>query len=288
MGNTAVAFVMLLWLLRPVMPLREQPVLRIDMISVGDGSCYVLRSGGSTVVFDAGSSSDLNAGRRSIIPAMRRLGVRSIDAIAVTHANLDHYSAVLELVNEFEVGEVLVTPQFLHASQANPVGSVAFVVNGVTDKGVPVSAATAGLQRRIGECTWTWLHPGAGDTFKKVNDESMVVRVECAGRSVLLCGDIQREAMAMLMGPADRPNDMIDADIVELPHHGSHTEIAEFFIQRVSPIVAMQSTAWKRWQNDAWGPSLAHAERLVTACDGACWIEIDHDGSIRTGRFLQP
>ena len=34
--------------------------LRLDMLAVGDGSCYVLRSGGSTVVFDAGSASDLD------------------------------------------------------------------------------------------------------------------------------------------------------------------------------------------------------------------------------------
>src|SRR5207247_576105 len=95
-------------------------LLRIDMIAVGDGSCYVLRSGGHAMVFDAGSSTDLDAGRRTIIPALRRLGVRSIDAIAVTHADLDHYSAVLEISREFGAGEVLMTPQFLQEAREQP------------------------------------------------------------------------------------------------------------------------------------------------------------------------
>jgi hypothetical protein len=47
----------------------------------------------------------------------------------------------------------------------------------------------------------------------------------------------------------------------------------------------MQSTGWTRWKRDQWAPHLAGIERLVTARDGACWIEMEADGAIRTGRF---
>jgi competence protein ComEC len=217
--------------------------LRIDMLAVGDGSCYVLRSGGSTVVFDAGAASDLDAGRRTIVPALRRLGIRSVDAVAISHPNLDHYSAVLEIVDAFGVGSVLVTPQLLDAAVADPAGPVMFLLD----------------------------------------ESSMVVRIEASGRRVLLCGDIQRGAMATLMGAGGG----LSADVVELPHHGSHHRLAEVFLEQMAPQVVLQSTGRTRWKRTMarWEGVLAGTEHLLTARDGACWVRVEKDGDIHCGRY---
>ena len=276
------------WLLVPVaVPpgwLRG-PALRVDMLSVGDGSCYVLRSGRGAVVFDAGSASDLDAGRRTIAPALRRLGVRRIEVVVVSHANLDHYSAVLEIVDAFDVGAVLVTPQFLAEAEADPRGPVMFLLDALAARAVRVLPVVRGESRTLGGCRWTWLHPGADQRVARVNDGSMVISVEAAGRRVLLAGDIQRDAMEELLAAgAD-----ITADVLELPHHGSHHGRAEAFVARVGPRYVMQSTGRARWERTEgrWGPLLEGAEWLVTARDGACWVEIERDGSIRHGRFLE-
>lgn len=114
----------------------------------------------------------------------------------------------------------------------------------------------------------------------------MVIRIEAADRSVLLCGDIQRQAMAGLLGNGAA----LAADILELPHHGSHHRQAEVFLRAVGPRVVMVSSGRTRWRRASalWRPWPVETVGLVTARDGACWVEVDREGSIRFGRFLGP
>jgi len=280
-------FILAIWLCLPLLPINftGRSALRIDMFAVGDGSCYVLRQGGSTVVFDAGSSTDLNAGRRSIIPAMRRLGVHAIDAIAISHANLDHYSAVLELAGEFNIRELLVAPQLLAEVENDPLGPISHVLAGLSRNRVTITPIHRGSTRDFGGMKWTWLHPGPDDSFSLVNDRSQVIRVDSNDKCVLLCGDIQRTAMAELLSHTNQPQ--LIADVMELPHHGSHHEAAVEFVSIVKPSLVLQSTGWGRWSRDEWSDEFHDITRLVTARDGACWARIEPDGSITHGTFLR-
>ncbi len=263
--------------------------LRIDMLAVGDGSCYVLQSDGKTVVFDAGSLGDFDAGRRMIVPAMRRMGVRRVDAIIVSHPNLDHYSAVLEIVDEFHVPEVLVTPQFIGEASRDPAGPVMFLLEALGERLVTVSEARAGDRRTWGRAQWTWLHPRGGAEYPDLNDTSMVIRIDVADRRVLLCGDGEeralREAEAQAGGAAG-----LRADVAELPHHGSYNDRAAAFIGAAAPQIVFQSTGPARWERTAerWARALPAAERLVSTRDGACRVEIARDGSISARRFRRP
>jgi len=273
-----------LWLFRPVLPLRADPPLRIDMLAVGDGSCYVLRSGGQAFVFDAGSSTDLNAGRDVLVPAMRRLGVRSIDAIAISHSDIDHYSAVLELVDAFRVHRVLVTVHFTEAARADPFGPAAHLLDGLARRRVSTSQHAAGSELALGQLRLRWLHPRPDDHYLRANDRSMVIAVRAPTRTVLLTGDIEQNAIDSLR--ARHPD--LAADIIELPHHGRFTEASLALVGQLDPKVVMQSTGQARWARDQWEGALVGVQRLVTARDGACWVEIDESGEITTGRFLDP
>ncbi|MHC5022774.1 MAG: ComEC/Rec2 family competence protein [Planctomycetota bacterium] len=274
----------LAWALWPLRPWQALPPLRIDLLAVGDGTCLVVRSGGRTVLFDAGSSTDLDAGRRTIVPALHRLGVRSVEAIAVSHANLDHYAAVLEVVDAMDVGTVFLTPQFMLDARAHPFGPAAHLLDGLTKRRVAVTEAASGTVRTFGVATWTWLHPQPDASYRRSNDTSMVIRVEAAGRRLLLCGDVQAAAIDDLLA---RQPDLL-ADIVELPHHGSYNGAAARLIAQVDPLVVLQSTGWTRWQGDRWSESLRGRVRLVTARDGACSVEVDEAGGITTRRLLSP
>jgi competence protein ComEC len=271
-----------LWLFWPLLPLRAEPLLRIDVLAVGDGSCYVLRSGGETLLFDAGSSTNLSAGRQVIVPALRRLGVRSIDALAISHSDLDHYSAVLEIADAFAVDRVLVTGQFLEAARADPFGPAAYLLHGLARRRIVTASYADGDCTTLGEVRLDWLHPRAGDVYERANDESMVIAARAGARTVLMTGDIQEEAISALL--ARHPG--LKADVLEMPHHGRYTDAAHELVIHLEPQVVMQSTGYTRWARDRWEKALDGVERLITARDGACSVVIDAEGRISTGRFL--
>lgn len=267
------------WALRP----RSVSALRVDMLAVGDGSCLLIRSGGNVMVFDAGSSSDLNAGRSLIVPTFRRLGVRAIDGIVISHPDLDHYSAVIELIEAFPVQRVYLTPQLLREAAQRRDDAIGSFLDQLARREVSLATIEVGAHETHGRATWTWLHPPGDANFPRNNDGSAVIRIEAAGRSMLLTGDLMGAAMAMLLGDPDA----LRADVLELPHHGGYHDLAVAFVEAVGPRVVMQSTGWTRWRGDRWAPALEGQERLVTARDGAVWITIADDGTITTGRYRE-
>jgi competence protein ComEC len=278
----AAGLILTLWLWWPA--LRGAGAgLSIDMLAVGDGSCYLVRSGRSAVVFDAGSSSRTDAGRRLVVPALRRLGVCRLDAVVVSHANLDHYSAVLEIADAFVPRVVIVTPHLVAAGREDPQGPVAYLLTALEQRGVTVERLEAGEVRDFGSTRWTWLHPRADDDFEAVNDRSMVVCVESAGGSLLLTGDIQAGAMAALQQRARA----VAVDVLELPHHGTHHSRAVAFVETVGPRVVLQSTGRGNWHRtrESWTPAPAGRMHLVSARDGACRVVLDPDGGIEVTRF---
>jgi beta-lactamase superfamily II metal-dependent hydrolase len=190
---------------------------------------------------------------------------------------------VLELVDRYEVGEVLITSHLRRESWRDPAGPVMYLLDELGVRLVPVHEVAAGATRRWGRTRWRWLHPPAGSDFASVNDASMVISVEAARRTLLLCGDVQRDGLEAV-GPPPR------ADVVELPHHGSRTGASRrgvAFVTAAEPSVVLQSTGRRRWirTGEAWTATLPGVQMLSTARDGACTVEIDADGTIRVSRF---
>ena len=64
------------------------------------------------------------------------------------------------------------------------------------------------------------------------NDNSCVLKVDGAGGSVLLTGDIEAVGETALV---ERSGDRLRSDILVAPHHGSKTSSSEAFLDRVSP-----------------------------------------------------
>jgi competence protein ComEC len=64
-----------------------------------------------------------------------------------------------------------------------------------------------------------------------------VLRVEGAGFSLLLTGDVEEEGEEMLMSSAGE----LESDILKIPHHGGFSEENDEFFSRVDPGIAVIS-----------------------------------------------
>ncbi|MBI3862775.1 MAG: ComEC/Rec2 family competence protein [Planctomycetia bacterium] len=92
--------------------------LRCTFLSVGHGLAVVIElPGGRTLVYDAGQMQDPARARQAVQSALWQRGVRSIDALMISHADIDHFNGVPGLARTLPIGSVLVHETFLDFKQ---------------------------------------------------------------------------------------------------------------------------------------------------------------------------
>jgi beta-lactamase superfamily II metal-dependent hydrolase len=135
----------------------------------------------------------------------------------------------------------------------------------------PVSAAPRGRDRTSLRllAARRWLD-AARTSNTDENDRSIVAEVETCGRTVLLSGDIEAGAERAVAA------ELLAADLLKVPHHGSRTSCDPAFLAAVRPRVAIISCG----EGNRFGhPDVSTVGRLL--CGGARVLRTDLEGSVR-------
>ena len=117
-----------------------------------------------------------------------------------------------------------------------------------------------------------------------VNDASLVLRVGFAGRGLLFAGDLEADGEGELVGRRD-VGQVVAADVLKVPHHGSRTSSSPELVDAVAPALAVISLGWRN-QFHFPAPEVVarYAERgtrvLRTDRDGAISVAISPAGDI--------
>lgn len=261
---------------------RANVVLRIDSLSVGDGSCHIVRSGRDAILWDCGSLST-GPSDLELLRAMREVGIWRIPTAFITHPDIDHFGALPELIEPLGIRRVVVGERFIEQAAHEPEGTAATLLNFVKDRGVEVVAARAGDSFAIEDAMMNLVSPPPGAPWPKDNDQSLmaVVRVPAANgtRTLMLTGDVQAQAIGALR--ESYPD--LAADILEVPHHGSAIPESIEWAYSLAPVVVMQSTGPGRALDARWSPVRDRCAWYTTCLDGAAWAEVLKDGKIRSG-----
>ncbi len=187
--------------------------LRMTFLAVGHGGCTVIESpDGRVMLYDAGALSGPDVTRRQIAPFLWHRGIRRIDDVLLSHADLDHFNGLPSLMDRFPVGQVTMTPSF--ADKNTP--GVRETLAALERTGVRTRIVKAGDRLAAGEVTFDVLHPPPVGPDGNENARSMVLLVQHAGHSVLLTGDLESPGLDRMLGQPFRP-----VDVLMAPHHGS-------------------------------------------------------------------
>ena len=224
-------------------PLTTQS-LTLTVLDTGGGACTVLQvPGGANVMVDAGSGDYRNGedlGRRVIVPFLRREAAGRLDLLLVTHPHADHTNAIEALCGA-------IRPRAIWGAAQSTAGSAQ-----------PRAGMTFGLGRGVvAEVLWPPEPPLAG-TENDRNNNSVVTRVRCGDRRVLLTGDLQAEGeLALISRGAD-----VRADVLVVGHHGRASATSLPFLLSVRPTQAIISCSHAIESYAPDGGALARLEEM--------------------------
>lgn len=221
-------------------PIRNQAGFALHMIDVGQGQALLLTCGGKAAMVDTG----LPDTSRQVTDYLLKQGVRQLDYLFITHPHSDHFGGARRVVETLGA-DVLIIPEYLSEEAALTTAG-----DWVGNTATPISVTQAGKQYALGEATITVLHPQAGNDIADMNDLSLVLLVEYAGRRILLTGDLTENVEPALLpiGPVD---------VLQVAHHGSYTSSTQAFLEDVRPKYALISCG----KNNEYG----HPHNVVIA-----------------------
>jgi len=207
-------------------------------LSVGHGTCVVIETPeGNVYLYDVGSMAGPELVRRSVAPYLWSRGISHIDELFLSHADLDHFNGLPELLRRFPVDRVNLTPSF----RDKPAPGVRLVTAEIERRGIPVRVLHAGLTLDLGETTMEVLHPPEDGPPGAENLRSMVVEVRHRNRAILLTGDLEKQGQEMLLSLPRRRIDLLMA-----PHHGSPLANTDALPDWCSPKVVVATAGFPR------------------------------------------
>ncbi len=211
---------------------------RCTFLAVGHGGCAVLETpDGRTFLYDAGALTGPDVTRRHVAPFLWQRGVRRIDEVFLSHADLDHFNGLPALLERFAVGQVTTTPTF--AGRGNrPVEAT---LKALARHETTLRVVRAGDRLSAGDVRIDVLHPPAEGPDSNENARSLVLLVRHCGHSLLLTGDLEGPGLERLLGM--RP---VRVDVLQAPHHGSPGANPLALAQWARPAVAVACQARPR------------------------------------------
>ncbi len=220
----------LLW---PVVP--RPPPGRFELLAadVGQGTAVLVRTGQHLLLYDTGPrwGGGADAGQRVLLPLLRALGWGPLDALMLSHQDLDHVGGAAAVLRQLR-------PRLLRSS---------------LPPGHPLLQGQAHEPCERGQ-HWDWdgvrfelLHPGPPEPPRtqaaaRPNHRSCVLRITDAhGHSALLTGDVEAPDEALMLSEGQ----VLPSEVLLLPHHGSRTSSTPALLAAAAPRLALAQAGYR-------------------------------------------
>lgn len=242
---------------------------------VGEGDGLVVSNGpGHGIVVDTGTEPAV------IDRCLSRLGIEAVDLVVLTHFHAHHAGGLAGILEGRRVGEIRVSPVKEPLPESQRVSELA------AKAGVPVAELRAGQSWSVGEVSADVWWPGREIKEGSVpNNGSIVMTLHVRGLSVLMTGDMEREAAAEVVRAARAdPGQWGQVDVLKVAHHGSSNR-DDRVLDSVSGRLALISVG----ADNDYGhpaPALLHALESRgfsvhrTDLEGALAVVVGPDGAI--------
>ena len=200
------------------------------VIDVGQGLSVLVRTASHALLYDTGPArpDGYDAGDDVVVPALRALGVRRLDAIVISHGDNDHAGGYRSVAAMFP-------PRIAWSPHGMPAARLALPAGTPRPR---EAGCLAGSHWRWDGVDFRFLHPPLWFPYLD-NESSCVLRVQAeGGATLLLPGDIDAVVERAVVR---RDRGAVRADAVLVAHHGSRGSSDPAFVEAVGARYALVS-----------------------------------------------
>lgn len=210
----------------------QSNILKVVFFNVDQGdSIFIETPNKRQILIDGGPDNVVLEKLGAVMPFYDRY----IDLIILTHPDEDHLTGLIEVLNQFQVGGVLVSG----AKKDDEIYRAWERV--LSDKNISTYLARAGQTIILDNDVFLkilWPDKTYRNLFiNDFNNASVVAQLNYHNAEFLLTGDIGKKVENILINQ----NISFSSDVFKIAHHGSKNSTSQLFLQSINPKVAVIS-----------------------------------------------
>lgn len=245
--------------------LMPSPSSSVSFLDVGQGDAILVQSRSQQLLIDGGQGSSVLLAVAQEMPWFDR----TIEVVVNTHPDKDHLEGLVHLLQHYKVALVLL-PRVPHSSQLYNEW-LTRLQETAAQHATEVRFAHEGQHLLLEDVSVEVLGPVVGEKPRKVNNASVLTRIDFSGMRFLLTGDAEASAERALVA---RYGSRLKSDVLKAGHHGSKTSTSSDILAAATPATAVISVG----ADNTYGhPHPTVLERLK----GLPILRTDQQGTIR-------
>ena len=227
----------------------------VKVQDVGQGDSIIIHSNNCTILLDTGTSTDNNYSLsvNTTIPTLKKLGIKKIDYLLLSHGDKDHAGDALYLLEHFKVKNI-----YMNLGEKN------YYEKAIASK-YDYHIAKEGTTINCGDLVLIQLNK----EFPEENDSSSIYYMKYNETSFLFMGDATTISERYIIENYELSN----IDFLKVGHHGSNTSTSKSFYNTIRPKYSLISVG----KNNRYGHP--NKEVLENLKDSKIY-RTDQDGSI--------
>lgn len=213
---------------------KETYLMEVTYLNIGQGDATLVRMPDQSLYL-----IDVSAGPQILEALSKELSYfqKNIKGVFLTHMDADHISGIVPVLEYYDVETIFVSAFYDEESLYATVSE--FIEKNAQDV---VIQKLSGTEKIIineeKEILFDILFPIANYPFQERNDRSLVIHLRYGENTFLFTGDASVEIEEYLVQEVAAS---LEADVLQVGHHGSKTSTAEVFLKTVRPEYAIIS-----------------------------------------------
>jgi competence protein ComEC len=219
-----------------------QKDLKLSFLDVGHGDSILIEfPKGKRMLIDGGGLYEdrFDIGKNVVAPFLWKSKIRRIDTLVLTHPDPDHLKGLIFIASQFSIGQFwdngFQTDSESYLRLRKILNGKRIKIQSLNEETPPQIINGVGISV-LNPPVWNAM-PRKVHQQWDLNNSSLVLRLRFKNVSVLLTGDIEKEAEGRIL----KEGSLLRSEILKIPHHGSSSSSSPLFLEKVKPTYAILS-----------------------------------------------